>query len=433
MSEKLTDIKCCSEPVFIERNAVNDNKDTGIGVWCDKCGINAFHEDEKTAVNLIKEQIKNKPVEKQQELDITPKNKKPPAKKQQTALTIIPHNPAEVEKYFVNNQNHIISITSPIIGDESAMLRLINNTMRYVQNLKGDSWDKIWATPEGQESIIYGTEEAMMMGAELGKMGDLVPFGKICQFIASVEAYEFSLTNGKNAPFEWIKIECVYVGDDIRSGRKTGDFFLDFEKFGERIKVESVYVYGLNKKSKHVEGDVYAAQRLLEKAAEHSQPYKNYLKIMKAFDFAVSEGRNNTDPNGRKFFTYYTIKDVSTDKYFQKSVDNFYAQETAGKLKKDSKGEYAVEVIPKGTNGPWEKKLYRSELEGGKEEKIIFIDDLTNPYAGSDQPEMLRQGAGKSFLRKYGKVRNSEAAMDEVRTNEKMVERAFDLADEVME
>ncbi len=343
------------------------------------------------------------------------------------SLAVVPKNPQELESYFTNNQKHLIEITSPVIGDQSAMLRLINNNMRYVQNLKGKAWEKIWSTPEGQESIIFETEEAMMLGAEMGKMGDLVPFGATCKFIPSVEAYIFALTNGKNTPFENITIECIYVGDTVVCGRKTGDFFIDFKDFGERMEVSQVAVYGVNKKSKHVEGELYAADRLLEKAAVHSTPYKNYLKIMNAYEYAKSEGKTTTDENGRESFVYYVIKETE-DKYFQKAVDNFRAQEAAGKLQKDSKGEFAVEVLPK-QGGTWEKKTYRFEVEGGKEEKVIYIDDLGNPYAGPDQPEMLRKSAGKSFLGKYAKVRNSEAAMDEVRTYKKNVDTAFDMAD----
>ena len=442
MPEKLKEIKCCNQPLFINRDAEYESV-KGVGIWCDKCGIHAIHENENTCIEMIKEEIKNKP--KQEELDLSrEKDQRPPAQQkkkenkkvnkptqQNTALMIVPKNPGELENYLQNNQTHLIEITSPVVGEKSAMLRLINNNMRYVQI--ASQLKKCWETQEGQESIIHETEEALMMGAELGKMGDLVPFGVVCQFIPSVEAFEFALTNGRNAPFEWIKIECVYEGDQIKSGRKDGDFFIDFESFGDRLKVEKVFVYGLERKSSNIIGEPYAADRLLEKAAVHSQPYRNYLKIMRAFEYAKSEGRTTTDPNGREFFSYYTIKDVSTDKYFQKSIDNFYAMESAGKLKKDSKGEYAVEIIPKGPNGPWEKKIYRHELEGGMEEKIIFIDELTNPYAGPDQPEMLRKSAGKSFLGKYAKVRNSEAAMDEVRTHKKTVDRAFNLADEYMD
>lgn len=458
MPDKLKEIKCCNQAVLINRDAVHpDTKEKGVGIWCDKCGINAIHENEKTAIEMIKEDIaqkekgEQKAGDKQEELDLsrekdlkpikdgkrtTPRydNVKKENKKvnkpqlQDTALMIVPKNPGELENYLQNNQTHLIEITSPVVGEKSAMLRLINNNMRYVQ--LASQLKKCWETQEGQESIIHETEEALMMGAELGKMGDLVPFGAVCQFIPSVEAFEFALTNGKNAPFEWIKIECVYEGDQIRSGRKDGDFFIDFESFGDRLKVVKVFVYGLERKSSNIIGEPYSAERLLEKASVHSTPYKNYLKIMSAFEYAKSEGKTSIDENGRESFTYYVIKEE--DQYFENDVAFFKQEEKTGHLKGSGKNQYAVQVINKKGGGTWDKKIYRNYIEGGKEEKTIYIDDLTNPYAGPDQPEMLRKSAGKSFLGKYAKVRNSEAAMDEVRTHKKTVDRAFNLADEYM-
>lgn len=449
MPDKLKEIKCCGQEVLINRDAVHpDTKQKGVGIWCDKCGINAIHENEKTAIEMIKEDIAQKEKGEQEaddsqgELNLTrEKDIRPPVQqkkkskgedkkvnKQNTALMIMPHNPGELENYLQNNQTHLIEITSPVVGEKSAMLRLINNNMRYVQ--LASQLEKCWETQEGQESIIHETEEALMMGAELGKMGDLVPFGAVCQFIPSVEAFEFALTNGRNAPFEWIKIECVYEGDQIRSGRKDGDFFIDFESFGDRLKVEKVFVYGLERKSGNIIGEPYAAERLLAKAYEHSPPYRNYLKIMNAFEYAKSEGKTSIDENGRESFTYYVIKEQ--DQYFENDVAFFKQEEEASNLKGSGKNQYAVQIINKKGGGTWEKKIYKNYIEGGKEQKTIYIDDLTNPYAGPDQPEMLRKAAGKSFLRKYAKVRNSEAAMDEVRTHKKTVDRAFNLADEYM-
>lgn len=434
MSEQLK-IKCCNKPVSIERNAEQEGK-KGVGVWCESCGLNSFHEDEKTAISMIEDAIKNKPT--QEELELIPpkeqkrqsrKENKRPMKTNSTALIIKPRNAGELESYFHDHQKHMIEITSPVVGDMKAMERLISNNMRYVQNAK--QLKDIWTTEEGQESIIHETEEAMMMGAELGKMGDLVPFKPVCQFIPSVEAYEFALTNGNNAPFQDITIEPIYEGDKFMNGRKSGDFFLDFESFGDRLEVIKVAVYGFERKSSHIIGEVYAADRLLEKASEHSQPYRNYLKMMKAFEYAKSEGKTSTDENGRESFIYFVIKETE-DKYFQQSVDNFKAAERDGKLKTDGKGEYAVQVLPKKDGGTWEKKTYRYEVEGGKEQKTIYIDDLTNPYAGPDQPEMLRKAAGKSFLRKYQKVRNSEAALSEVRSHKQTVNKAFDMSDEIL-
>ena len=194
-----------------------------------------------------------------------------------------------------------------------------------------------------------------------------------------------------------------------------------------------VAVYGLLKKTGYVVGEMYDAVRLLEKAEAHSTPYKNYMKIMKAFDYAKSEGKSQVDDNGREFFTFYVDKKTD-DKYFQKSVDYFKSQESAGKLKSDGRGEYASQMLP-GKNGgaQWEKKTYRYEVEGGKEEKTIFIDELENPYAGADQPEMLRKAAGKSFLSKFAKIRNSEAAMDEVRSSENTRDRSIKMAGDQFE
>ena len=108
-------------------------------------------------------------------------------------------------------------------------------------------------------------------------------------------------------------------------------FFLDFESFGDRLKVIKVAVYGYERKSSHIIGGVYSADRLLEKALEHSNPYRNYMKIIKAFEYAKSEGRVLVDENGRESFIYYVIKETE-DKYFQQSVDTFKAQGKAGTL-----------------------------------------------------------------------------------------------------
>ena len=404
--EKLTDIKCCGQAVLINRDAVHpDTKEKGVGIWCDKCGINAIHEIESTAIEMIKAEIANKEKEEQEaidsqgELDLSrDKDQKPPkeikdgkqttprydnvkkeSKKvnkpqtQNTAIAVIPKNPRELEIYFQSNQSHLIEITSPVIGEKSAMLRLINNNMRYVQNAK--QLKEVWTSLEGQESIIHETEEAMMMGAELGKMGDLVPYGKTCEFIPSVEAYEFSLTNGKNAPFSNITIECIHENDDIKVGRKDGDFYIDFSFGIPRGEVKAVAVYGVLKKTGNITGELYDKERLMEKAEIHSVSYR----------------------------------------YFLQDKNRAEQLRTEGKLKSLNGREYYEKEIPKKDGGSWKKK--------------IFLDELSNPYEGADQPEMLRKTAGKSFMRKYARVRNSEAAMDEVRSHKKAVERSFDLAD----
>jgi 3-hydroxyacyl-CoA dehydrogenase len=64
---------------------------------------------------------------------------------------------------------------------------------------------------------------------------------------------------------------------------------------------------------------------------------------------------------------------------------------------------------------------------GGNWTKKLYEDEIANPYQGADQPEMLRKAAGKSFLGKYARVRNAEAAMDEVSgSDEKQVGKMVD-------
>lgn len=425
MSETLKEVLCCGKPAIIEE--AEHNGEFGFGVICqDKCGNGIFSVSKDIAIK----QFLTHP-------NSTDKRPKSPTTKKETTkpvnnnrqLSVTATNMREI---FLAKENELKMVTSPVLlGDKPAMDRFLqNNTVRYPLKLKGPAWDKIWVTEEGQQSIIKGIEDSLIDCVELGVTGDLVPMGNTCILIPSVESFEFRLTHGNNAPFENITIECIYADDQYKSGRKNGNFFLDFESFGkDRKKVILVAVYGELKKTGIVVGEMYDAERLLEKAALHSKPYANYIKIMKAYEYQKSEGRTKIDPNGREFFSYFTVKDTATDKYFQKSVDNFYAQEAAGTLKKDSRGEYSVESIPKKTGGTFEKKLYRSEIEGGKEEKIIFIDELENPYSGADQPEMLRKAAGKSFLGKYAKVRNSEAAMEEVRSSKGAMKQSADYAD----
>lgn len=407
---------CCEKKVK-EMTGIAYNDGPGFGLFCEICGNKSAGRTKEDAEKAFTP---------------TAKPKKQETKKPMQSRQVATISPQSVTAHFNNKQSEMALMVSPVLeGNMTAMQRLwTNNTERYPLALKGKAWESVWASEEGQESIKHEIEEALMTPCELGVTGDLVPYGKVCKLIPSVEALEFALTFGDNAPFEWIKIEPQYDGDQVESGRKEGNFFVDFNEMGDsRIDVVAVYVYGLHKATGKVIGEKYDAERLLQKAAEHSPPYENYLKMVRAYEFAKSEGRVKTDPNGREYFSYFTIKDVDNDKFFQKSVDNFYAQESAGKLKKDSKGEYAVEILPKKDGGTWEKKLYRSELEGGKEEKTIFMDELKNPYAGPDKPEMLRKAAGKSFLAVYKKTRNTSAAMQEIKTHNQAVKQTMDRAD----
>ncbi len=300
------------------------------------------------------------------------------------AIIARPQSASQMPIYIKQHSTELVALVSPVVDSKPAMKRLIDRNTRYI--MKSKNLVKSWGTEAGQESIIKGYEDALCMGAELGKMGDLVPYGEVVEFIPSVEAFEFALTNGSSSPFEWIKIEPIYDNDTIKSGRKDMSFFLDFEEIGSpRGKVKQIAVYGKHRKTGLVEGEIYDASRLIEKAATHSTSYKSYLQDKRSFEVLRSEGKTKA-MNGRE--------------YFEKEIH-------------------------KKNGGTWTKK--------------IFIDELTNPYEGADQPEMLRKSAGKSFLGRYSKVRNSEAAINELKeqkddpTIEDTIDDALDSAMDVFD
>jgi hypothetical protein len=365
MSEKLKEIKCCGENPSIFRKIDVDGF-PGVGIACEICGTKTANVDEKKAIEEFKKIAKKAPATdgKQTTPRTTAPKKETRNMNNNTAIAIRNANDLHtIEDKFA-------LVTSPIIAkDSGAMARLINNNIRYVENAK---LDKCWTTKEGQDSIVKSVEDAMIMGAELGKMGDLVPFGSTCQFIPAVEAFEFCLTNGNNAPFEDITIECIYESDKYSVGRKDGNFFLNFDKIViPRGKVIAVAAYGTTRNGVVI-GEVYDTERLMAKAEAHSTSYQYYLRDKKHAETLRSEGKLKTK-YGREYFT------------------------------KDMPGKTA-----------WTKD--------------IFLDELTNPYDGADQPEMLRKSAGKSFFGKFIKVRNSEAAMDEVRSSESMRKSAVDMS-----
>ena len=354
MTEKLKDVLCCGEPAEIYRDIDVSGKN-GIGLLCHICENKCSNVDEKEAIKIFLKTAKEKPVKE---------IKKPVNNNTNKQITVI-SNPSLFAQSFHSREVQLMELVSPILSETSSMKRLINNNIRYVENA---NLDKIWTTKEGQDSIVKATEDAMMMGAELGKMGDLVPFGSTCQFIPTVEAFEFCLTNGNNAPFTDISIECIYENDKVKTGRKDGNFFLTFDSIGiPRGKVIAVAAYGVTRKG-IVIGEVYDTGRLMAKAEAHSTSYQYYLRDKVLADQARSEGK---------------IKTMNGGEYFEKDM-------------------------------------------GGQYPKKVFLSSLSNPYDGADQPEMLRKSAGKSFFGRFTKVRNSEAAMEEVRSSKNAMKQTMD-------
>lgn len=409
---------CCGIPAVVIYDEEWEGQ-KGVGVKCSVCENAMFGLTEEEAVKGFMLNAK------QGEKKIVNNN--------QRGLAISPNSMRSV---FEHKKNDLALSMNPILNSStSAMSRLFsNNTEKYpTMVMVGKAWDKVFSTEEGKASAIHEIEESLLMCCELGKSGSIVPFGNTCKFIPEVDGIIFFLTNGNNAPFDDVSIICIYEGDQVESGCKNGDFFINISDGEEKEKVKSVAVWGTLTKSGKVVGEVYSAKRLLEKAELHSTPFKNYMKYKKAYEYQKSEGNVKRDPNGREYFTYYEVASNDNDPYFEKSVQYFRQCEQNGTLKSDSKGDYAVQSIPKKAGGTFDKKIYRYEIEGGMAETTVFIDELENPYAGADQPEMLRKTAGKSFLSKYAKVRNSEAAMNEVRTHKEAVNESLRMADSQFE
>lgn len=296
-----------------------------------------------------------------------------------TAVAVLaPTKVSQLPAYMASRMSDLREVAVPFLSnDRPALTRLVKNNVRYVMLQKTEAMNKVWQTPEGQESIVHAMEEALSLGSELGKTGSLVPFGGTVEFIPAIEAYEFALTNGANPPFGWVQIDMIHENDISVIQRVNGEFACSVKPGRPRGDLLQVAVYGHSNRLRHVIGEVYDVDRLLEKARVHSTSYQYYLQDKAAFEMARTEG----------------------------------------KLKVDGGREYVEKTMHKRGGDTWIKK--------------IFGDDITNPYEGADQPEMLRKAAGKSFLGKYARVRNSEAAMDEVAGEpdvETVVEASIDAA-----
>jgi hypothetical protein len=271
----------------------------------------------------------------------------------------IPAKAADIVKWGNANIPALIQQSAQFI-DKPATQRMIEKNLRYVSGLSGGSWDKIWSTKEGQDSISYALSESLYHAAVLPDMGSIVPFGTIAEFVPSIECYKFALETGKNAPFKDIQIDLIHENDQTENSQEDGNFLIKIKRGIPRGEILAVVVSAIRIDTGNRIGDIYDVDRLLKKAEHHSPSYKNFLIDRDAFKRMEVEGKLKADADGRK--------------YYEK-------------------------VIPKKDGGTWTKKIY----EG----------DITNPYDGPDRPEMLRKAAGKSFFRPYMKTRNASAMADE--------------------
>ena len=263
---------------------------------------------------------------------------------------------------------------------KSSVERLLDTNMKYLVTEK--SFDNLWNTEDGRQSLLDCFNEAFQMAAELPLLGSVVAFGNTATFIPRVEAFQNVLCNGPNAPFEWVNIDAIHEKDKVRIGRKNGNFSVDFENISpfDRGEIKGIVVFGFHKRSGMIIGECYEADALHKIGTASSASYRQYVLDCDLFNRAVSEGTVKTDSNGR---------------------------------------EYVEKTIQKKGGGSWTKKVYR--------------DELMNPYEGPHREKMLKKVAGKSYLNPYIKMRIGSVIIDEMKnlpTPESAIpERSIDMAE----
>jgi len=362
---------CCGNPVKSGKRA-DPGGSVVYAYWCESCGRKGSGSTPEMA--LV-------------DFDAARSTALAPNKIAPNAPPRALRNPADLVACIADRGAEIAQIAAPFVkSDRPAFNAMVKKTTRYVMGLSGDNWNKVWATPEGRDSIIAAMEDAFQLGATLPDMGCMVPYGGIAEFIPDVEAYRFAVTTGASAPFESLEIEPIFANDKYHIGRKDGNFSIEFDSImANRGEVIAIVVYGRHR-SGQVRGEVYPVDRLIEKARVHSQSYRSYLQDVAAFESDRAEG----------------------------------------KLKKAEGREY-VEI----EREYWDKEERKKKTYTKK----AFRDELSNPYDGADRPEMLRKLAGKSFLAPYIKTRNSTAAIQELEETDDvsaMLDAAMDKAFDAM-
>jgi hypothetical protein len=365
---------CCNEDVKKSKVSNADGSAT-YTIWCEKCGRTGSGKTVQESERSFDDWGQSSPVEQSR----TAQNKIAPNKPASNGQDDTPVNPDNLPAYIASHATDLATIAAPFMrADKPAFALMVKKNTRYVMAQDSKQWRDVWATREGQESVVAALEEAFMLGATLPDMGCIVPYGGIVEFIPGVEAYSFAATTGKASPFIDLNIEPIYKNDIVDVSRTAGHFNVDFKKIGvPRGEIIAIAVYGTLRSTGKTIGEIYEAARLLEKATTHSASYRAYRADLAAFESA----------------------------------------KVAGKLKTEDGREYVEKAIPKRDGGTWNKKIFR--------------EDITNPYDGADRPEMLRKVAGKSFLTPYMRVRNSTAAMDELATDDAATSTSMDAADEL--
>ena len=221
--------------------------------------------------------------------------------KNSMSLLLPPKSKNDIPAWVQNNLNIILQQSAQFI-DKPATKRLIEKNVKYLMSAElKDAWNN----PEGIQSVIDAFMEAMYMGASLPEMGAIVPFGKIntiVEFIPAVSAFEFALTSGENPPFKNISIDCIYERDNYEIEREDGQFKNKLKPALPRGEVVGVVVQAFDIERNCMIGELYDADRLLEKAMRHSVSYKYYLNDLQLLREAQAEKKNYIMKGDKKIY-----------------------------------------------------------------------------------------------------------------------------------
>jgi len=350
---------CCNQEVKKSKTQGQDGQNI-YTIWCETCGRTGSGktvQDSEASFDAWTNP-------EQAESPAPVKNKIAPAPSAHGQAT-------ERGQYLISalSNRGSFNLAAPFVqSDKPALKMMIDKNIRYALGLKGEKWDPIWNSVEGAESIIFAVEEALLLGATLPDMGCILPFGTVAVFIPDVSAYQFAVTTGRSAPFDWFEITPIYENDKYEINMSPGVFDFQLKKIAiPRGNVTAIIPHGRLRDGRIV-GKIYEKKELLEKAAEYSPGHKAYMQSVRDFENAKISGEVKKDPDGREFIVKH------------------------------------IEYMKNGQKKSFDKKIYS--------------DELTSLYDGASGVDMLSKMAGKSFLRKFIKTRNSTAAKDELSTSD---------------
>lgn len=255
--------------------------------WCEDCQLGGKGKTGKEAADNF---MKAPPVEAQ--ATQRPKQSQQPQHTQEETPSLPePKNkneffiwaPTKIQE-FIDDSNESMSL--------SEKEKMIQKNLRYLD--KADL-KKAWKTPEGVSSIIDALYKANDMGATLGEMGSIVPFGNVVEFIEGKEAYIHALTKLENAPFSKIDIISYHENDSHKEMGHNADGSFTFE--GHRIgiprgEVMGIIIMATEKNTGRTIGDFFDEKRLMDKARTHSTSYRYYLTDMANLKKAQVEGKD---------------------------------------------------------------------------------------------------------------------------------------------